>query len=933
MKRISLYFGIAAVLLLTLAIGFPGIRPAALPSSSSGGSEALEDAEARHGWEVRRLADPATGRIPAGIRSLELAFAEGLPNDLTAKVDSLTAPWTQRGPYNLGGRTRAFAMDVTNSNVLLAGGASGGIWRSTDAGSTWARTTAASQHPGVNHIVQDIRPGHAQTWYALSGEAYGTSASGGDAFYLGTGLFKSTDGGLSWNVLGSTNSNTPQTFDNVWDATWNVAVDGADTVNDVVYAAMIGAIMRSTNGGTSWTRVRGSSTNNLSYFTNVMTTPSGVVYSTLSSYDGGGGHAGTNKGIWRSTDGVNWFDISPSFMPSTYRRIVSAYNPLDEKRLYFLLASVDPASGKLTTDFRGEPEWNALYRYTYLNGNGTGSGGYWEDLSANIPATGGPFDKFVVQGSYNLCVTVNPADTNMVMIGGTNIYRSTTAFNDSTHTTHIGGYEVGAGNPVLYNGLYPNQHPDQHVMFWHPSQANVLYSANDGGIWRCDDVTAGTPSWTDLNRGYQVSQFYTVALDHGTPGSDRIVGGLQDNGSYWIDSANPGSFWKWVAGGDGSYCHVTDGGSPYYFSKQLGVIAKVDLDANGAVTNFERIDPIGATGQQFINPFVIDPNNPNVMYLPSGNKVWRNSDLGAIPMTGGWDSISTNWSVLPDTLGSSLGITAIGISKTPANRIYIGTDARSIYRIDNADSPTPSMVYAASSSMPAAGFVSCLAVHPHDGDKVVAVFSNYGVYSIWYTENAGTTWVKAAGNLEQNSVGTGNGPSIRWVEILPFASGDAYLAATSVGLYATDSLQGTGTVWTQLAAGTLGKTVVDMIDHRESDGKTVIATHGYGIWSATLTGPPLVSVGGAVSAQPTLAVYPNPMTANSVVELDVVADGAVEVELLDVQGRVMARVFSGNLVAGTHRWRLPVGELAVGTYFIRARGDGWGRTVRGVLGL
>ncbi|MBL0019039.1 MAG: T9SS type A sorting domain-containing protein [Bacteroidetes bacterium] len=929
MKKYALHLLVAATAVAAIAAFAPVTQPHPAKSTDLRAlySAPMENSAARKAWERKRLADPATGNIPAGIRALELAFADNLPNDLTQKVDSLNAPWTQLGPFNLGGRTRAFAKDIANPAILLAGGVSGGIWRSTDAGATWTRTTAAAAHPGVNHIVQDIRPGHTDTWYALSGEAYGTSASGGSAFYLGTGMFKSTDNGLSWAVISSTNSGTPQTFDNVWDATWNVAVDQSDTVNNVVYAALLGAIMRSTNGGTSWTLVRGSNSTNLSYFTNVMTTPSGKVYAGLSSYDGGGTHLGTHKGIWRSDNGTTWRDISPSFMPTTYRRIVSACNPLDENRIYFLLASVDPASGKQTRDFQGTPEWNALYRYTYISGDGTGAGGAWENLTANIPATGGPFDHFVVQGSYNLCISVNPVDTNMVILGGTNLYRSTTAFNDSTNTTHIGGYEVGAGTPVLYNGLYPNQHPDQHVMFWDANQPNVLWNANDGGIWRCDDVTATTPSWTSLNNGYQVSQFYTVALDHGTPGSDLIVGGLQDNGSYWNNTLATTDPWEWVAGGDGSYCHIADGGSTYYFSKQLGVLAKCAIDANGTVTAFERIDPIGATGYQFINPYVFDPNNQNVIYVPAGQSIWRNSDLSTIPMNGGWDSITTNWSQLAVTLPNGPEITAIGISKTPANRIYVGTDSKTIYRIDDADTGSPTMTSIAAATMPAAGFVSCLAVHPEDGDKVVAVYSNYGVYSIWYTANAGATWVKAGGNLEANSTGTGNGPSIRWVQILPLSSGDAYLAATSTGLYATDSLNGIATIWTQLAANTLGKSVVDMIDYRPSDGRTVIATHGYGIWSATITGPPPVEISpsnGISTAE--LTVFPNPLQVNSKVELSLPNQEYVNVALYDATGKQVHTLFEGQLQSGNHQWRLP--QLPTGVYFCRVNAANWSKVVK-----
>ena len=888
-------------------------------SSELFSAEGFENSKARREWEQKRLANPVTGLIPRGMRLREMAFASLLPTDATMKTDSLTAPWTQRGPWNLGGRTRAFAMDADNDSILLAGGVSGGIWRSTDAGSSWARMTLPASNPGVADIIQDKRPGKTANWYAISGEGYGTSASGGGAFYLGTGIYKSTDSGLTWNILSSTNSGSPQSFDNVWDIGWRVSLDRSDTINDVVFAAVIGAIFHSANGGTSWTTALGSTTTNLSYFTNVMTTPAGVTYAALSS-------DGTDAGIWRTPDGAAWTNINPSFLPAFFGRIVSAYNPLDEDRLYFLVASTD-SSGKLTTDFQGDPEWNMLWRYTYLSGDGSGAGGMWENLTANIPATGGIFDKFIVQGGYNLVVSVNPDDTAMVIIGGTNLYRSTSSFNDSVNTTHIGGYAVGASTPTLMLGLYPNQHPDHHVLFFHPGQANVLFCGNDGGLWRTDDVTDSSVAWTVLNNGYMVSQFYTVGLDHGTPGSDIVIGGLQDNGTYYTNTNVITDSWKWISGGDGSHLAIVNGGGAYYLSKQLGRIAKCAVDANGNVTAFQRIDPIGADNYEFINPFVLDPNNQDVMYVPAGNKIWRNSDLSVIPLNNEWDSISTNWTMLPDSLPAGLQITSIAVSGSPANRLYVGTDSKYIYRIDSADAPAPVVTYVAATQMPTGGFVSCLAVHPDDGDKIVAVFSNYEVYSIWYSTNAGLNWARAAGNLEQNISGSGNGPSIRWVQIIPVDSGTLYLAATSTGLFGTDSLNGTATIWTQLGTNSIGNMIVDMIDHRRSDGLTAIATHGYGIWTSTIGGNWIYREKGKVNQEPLLSVYPNPVTDESSAIVNLADRQKVVAEVIGISGNVLIRK-EGIFDAGSHKVLEDLNLLPSGVYFCRMEGGNWKETIK-----
>src|SRR6187551_2586667 len=108
-----------------------------------------ENIQHRIQWEKERLADPVTGKIPFGIRDRELAFAATLPNDAgNSALQRSSATWNFRGPWNVGGRTRALAIDVANENNILAGGVSSGMWRSTDGGTSWTRTTPLPGYPG-----------------------------------------------------------------------------------------------------------------------------------------------------------------------------------------------------------------------------------------------------------------------------------------------------------------------------------------------------------------------------------------------------------------------------------------------------------------------------------------------------------------------------------------------------------------------------------------------------------------------------------------------------------------------------------------------------------------------------------------------------------------------------------------------------------------
>ena len=142
-----------------------------------------DNPQARADWEKRRLADPTTGEIPTDMRLRELAFAKKLRQQQNSRsqssIDSLQ--WLMRGPYNMGGRTRAFAVDIANPNIMLAGGVSGGMWRSVDAGATWSKVSTINEHQGITCLVQDTRPSHTNTWYYGTGEGYGNSASGNGA--------------------------------------------------------------------------------------------------------------------------------------------------------------------------------------------------------------------------------------------------------------------------------------------------------------------------------------------------------------------------------------------------------------------------------------------------------------------------------------------------------------------------------------------------------------------------------------------------------------------------------------------------------------------------------------------------------------------------------------------------------------------------------
>ncbi|MFN5347030.1 MAG: T9SS type A sorting domain-containing protein, partial [Bacteroidota bacterium] len=592
-------------------------------------------------------------------------------------------------------------------------------------------------------------------------------------------------------------------------------------------------------------------------------------------------------------------------------RIVAGIDPNNENIVYFF--GPTPGYGKVSTDFLGDTLYNSLWKYEYISGTGAGAGGVWTDLSQNLPGNIGVFNGMNTQGGYDVVVKVMPGNSNAVFLGGTNIYRSTTAFSDSLHNDVIGGYEPGAALPFVNE--YEGHHPDQHVMEFIPSNPAKMYSANDGGIARTDDCLASNVVWNDLNNGYITSQFYTVTMDMNAT-DDVLMGGLQDNGTYRTTNAISTDPWTHPFDGDGSYCAIGNG-TEYYFSKQQGRIYKTHLDAQGNVTDYRRMDPIGASNYRFIAPFVLDPNNNDLMYLCAGESIWRNDDLSAIQLTNQFDTISTNWVQFPDTLAiTDEVITALAISKTPANRLYYGTNKRNIYRIDNANVGIPTRQTITSTLFTATGYISCIAVNPANADEIMVVFSNYNIYSLFHSNDGGLNWTKVGGNLEATTGGTGNGPSLRWASILPLANGDKiYFVGGSTGLYATATLNGLTTVWIQQGANTIGKSIVDMMAVRPSDGLIAVATHGNGMYSAHIT-----SVNDITSldeySKMDFQIYPNPASKFINVKLPV-ADFDGLVSRYEIVNEIGQSIVNTDNSRFNQEFKIDVSEYKSGVYYLK----------------
>jgi hypothetical protein len=855
-----------------------GLTPSPAPPSPLSGEEAsLQDNHfARREYELMKLADPKTGRIPPDIHRLEQQFAAKLlPAWGNNNFDKAVGGLMSRGPWNVGGRTRALAIDTADPTfrTLLAGGVSGGMWRTTDDGISWNLTTGSSQLHSVTTVAQDSRVGHQNVWYYGTGEATGSSATWPtlNALTNGDGLFKSTDGGVSWSQIPATSGHNPEYTVSPWQFVYRVETDPSELVEDEVYAATWGHIFRSIDGGNSFTPVLGDPNTKATY-TDVAVTATGVVYATM-SYNGG------MHGAFRSVDGVNWTDITPPGY-ADYDRIVITPAPSNENIVWFLVSN----------------SWNtadaALFRYQYLSGDGSGAGGDWDDRSTNLASLPWNGGTTYLNNYDNYCqmVTVHPDDPERVFLGGVNLFRGYDGFQSPSSISWIGGWQYG------------NHHADQHWMVFQPGSATVAYTGSDGGIHKTSDVLAPAVSWTSLNNGYNTSQFFTVAIDENLPDSPVIVGGMQDNGTWFSGQDLANHPWTEVHGGDGGFCAVADASGvvgTYYISSQrnYGVYKRIVDNTTGAKGAWARVDPTGGTTSLFLKPFILDPNDTRMMYLAAEEVVWRNSDLDSIPNYSN-ATASKNWTTL--TSGApGVPVTALAMSRSTNRILYFGNTDGQVYRLYNADTAGAGSVPTrldVGAGFPAGAYVSSIAVHPQDDQQVLVAFSNYNIVNIFYSDDGGASWTDVEGNL-----GGPNSPSVRSVAFMPAMSVDFYFAATSTGLYSSYLLDGAATEWFHEGAQSIGNVVVDMVVVRPEDALVVAATHGRGVFRGYLgatdvpAGPASLSTG--IRLDPNV---PNPFNPRTTISYGLADAGFTTVRIYDVSGRQVKSLFEGFRNAGDH---------------------------------
>ena len=728
-------------------------------------------------WYNNQRAFP-TGRIPSDW--LEKAKEHIQKNNLLKFSSVRSFSWTSLGPDNISGRVRSIAIDPSNPNIIYCGSVSGGIWKSTNGGGTWMSLTDFASSLVIGCIAID--PTNPQIIYAGTGEGYFNV----DAL-RGIGILKSTDAGVTWNVLNNfMNSRDPYKYYFI-----NKIVIRPDNPS-ILFAALTASktdegIWKSTDDGASWSKIT-ITVNTSKRCVDLVMDPTNVnimyaAFGLHQSFD-----PLQTDGVYKTIDGgATWSKLTNGFpSPTTrYDRISLAIAQSNSNVIYACLSDSNYNTHSIQKSTNGGNSWFAVLT-PY-------------DASIGKTHLGG-------QGWYNNVIKVHPIDPNIVYTGGINLFKSTNGGS--------GWFRIGT-----------NVHVDHHAIAFDPLNSSIMYSGNDGGIWKSTD---GETSFSDINAGFRTVQFYSGAVH---PTQAIYYGGTQDNGTLRT-IARP--YWTQVFAGDGGATAID------YITPTIVYTEYVNLafqkSTNSGVDWLPKINGIASGSNPyegttdrclFIAPFVMDPTNPKIL-VAGTYRVYRTTN-GAdlwIPISG---DLTGDGPVSNGYQGSC--ISAIAISKSSSSTIYVGSSGseRSTSRICVTNNGTSSSaVWDTISKLPLPNrYVKAIAVNPNNQDSVFVGYSGYNTQTpstpghIFLSSNQGSIWLNVSGDLPDIPVNA---------IILDRLYPGHIMVGTDLGIYET--ING-GVNWVQQNNGLANVSIADL--DLNSSGYLFTATHGRGMFKSDTT--------------------------------------------------------------------------------------------------
>jgi subtilisin-like proprotein convertase family protein len=773
-------------------------------------------------WELTM--NPATGK-PEPNKVLELQKNRSIKQkSLSAKNpgDAVSNSWEERGPNNIGGRTRVVLFDPndpTNKRVF-AGGVSGGLWKNEDITSSNSSWTLIPDVPGnMNISCITVDPNNPLVWYIGTGEQYTFGAA------VGNGVYKTTNGGVTWTNIpvqlagGATSGNNLAGIYYINDiVAWNnggstevfigvgthVYGDAANPTNWLGFQNA--GLYKTLDDGLSWNRIEtsvleftyGSGTyycipNNFEISAN-----NTLWFGTIGTPGTGSPRIGGGR-VFSSTDGIIWSEAGASPLPNSNRveLAVSSSNP---SKLYALTEGTTSAGPHIYATT------NAFNNFTELAKP--------EDADFPYPGYDGiPANDFTRgQDFYNLVIEIDPTNDNIVYVGGIDLFRTTQGENTNlaSEWEQISKWSNNSGLAGLNCSLV---HADQHAFTFRPGSSNEAVIGNDGGVYYANGLsTSATTSnaFSARNKNYNVTQFYYGGYGPNVT-NELIIAGAQDNGTQFFNGAAPGiNSSVWANGGDGAYSEI-DTDEDYMIVSYVYNNYKY-LNLPNYQTGYSLNN--GSSGEgDFINQAGLD-HNLNILFSNGSSSSFRINRyiLGSSNAT----KNQLNNALLTNAP------TAFKVSPytTASTTLLVGTADGKLLKLTNAESTnTNAIVWEELSGGLFLGSISDIEFGATE-DEIFVTFHNYGVTSIWYTLDGGTNWLNKEGNLPDMPV--------KCILQNPLVPNEVILG-TELGVWATSNFNDVSPNWISSYNGMQDVKVVDL-DLR-SDNTVLATTFGRGVFT------------------------------------------------------------------------------------------------------
>ena len=785
----------------------------------------------------------------------------------TAKFAS--SGWTPLGPYTLPenqtgymqngiGRINCIAFHPTDVNTYYVGVAQGGVWKTSNNGQSWTPLTDNLPIQRISDITID--PNNAEIMYISVGDFeyidVGLNIDGRKRqSHYGLGVYKTTDGGSTWNPTGL----SFQLTDGDASLIRKVLVNPANS-NQLV-ACGVSGMYTSANGGSSWTHIMDT------LFWDLVQDPTNP--NTLYAASGWLQFQQIGSaGIYKSTNfGATWTLLNTGIPPQfEVQRVKLAIAPSDHNYIYAMTVGLDEGSYGLYKSTDAGNSW------TYINpgvnvlegGDGTNQGG---------------------QGTYDLGFMVNSTDRNTVYVGGVNIWGSTdgaNTFNPVSHWT----LQYGA-----------TLHGDIHFMETQPNSGNI-FVCSDGGLYRTttvtpqtwDDANNGIPwptQWTTISDGMNITSFYKLSSSKNTTG--RLIAGAQDNASFYFD----GTQWQTIFGGDGMDNYLDQFDDLFVIgSSQYGNFY-VSNDGGFSSLGGTTVNVNGEPGE-WVSPVAADYTN-NYLYAGFTNVV-RSFDGGY-----SWEAMNP----LPSNPIHDNELCALGVSQLNPDVIYASRRIRFEYG-------SPSTMYVTfdgganwqdiTAGLPdSLCFLSIDLSQTDDNTAYVSLSGFVAGQKVYRTTDGGASWQNISYNLP-------NVP-VNCIKTVP-GSGQIMIA-TDIGIYI---LENQATQWVNNSIG-LPNVILTDIEFNPVLDKIYISTFGRGIWENSLSIISNVSIPNTQKVKD-IELYPSPNNGTFTIRLAEkgAKEETLQLSVIDIMGReVYATTLQGQ---STYQEKL---NLASGMYFAKIK--------------